>query len=154
MLWVDHCIQRFLLCTINNTNTGPAQPTFSCHSVAKPNRIQNCWFCLYWLNSCFWKSRSLLANLVPRVSCSREALGTSVTADFDYHTCHLSWIIQESPRWHQSPGLLHRSPNLPEKIEFSYELFCTLIWNLSHFLPKFEFSLINSSVSGAFLHIP
>ena len=35
----------------------------------------------------------------------------------------------------------------------SYELFCALIWNLCHFLPKFEFSLIHSSVSGAFLRV-
>ena len=38
-------------------------------------------------------------------------------------------------------------------IKSSYELFCVLICNLSHFLPKFEFSLILSSFSGAFLHV-
>ena len=38
-------------------------------------------------------------------------------------------------------------------IKSSYELFCVLIWILSHFLPKFEFSLILSSFSGAVLHV-
>ena len=38
-------------------------------------------------------------------------------------------------------------------IKSSYEIFFALIWNLSHFLPKFEFSVIHSSVSGAFLHV-
>ena len=53
--------------------------------------------------------------------------------------------------WHQSPGLLYRSPNFPDKIE----LWAFLCFNLkiSHFLPKFKFSLIHSSVSGAFLHV-
>jgi len=79
LVWVDHCIQGFLLCAKNNTSTGPAQREFFCHSVGKPNRIQR----LYWLNSCFWKSRSLLTNLVPMASHAREILGTRVTADFD-----------------------------------------------------------------------
>ena len=35
----------------------------------------------------------------------------------------------------------------------SYVLFCALIWNLSHFLPKFEFTLIQNSVSGSFSHV-
>ena len=55
-----------------------------------------------------------------------------------------------------SPGYV---TNLPvshmghqiSRIKLSYELFCVLILNLSHFLPKFEFSLILSSFSGAFL---
>ena len=57
-----------------------------------------------------------------------------------------------------SPGYV---TNLPvshmghqiSRIKLSYELFCVLILNLSHFLPKFEFSLILSSFSGAFLYI-
>ena len=58
----------------------------------------------------------------------------------------LSWI------WHQSPGLPYRSTNLPERT--SCELFCALIfWNLSHFLPNFEFSLIRSLVSLAYFNL-
>lgn len=72
------CSRVFTMCK-NNTTTGPAQLEFFCHSVGKPNRIQS----LYWLNSCFWKSRSLLTNLAPMASHSREILGTRVTADYD-----------------------------------------------------------------------
>ena len=55
-----------------------------------------------------------------------------------------------------SPGndnnlLPYGSPNLPDKIELW--AFCASIWNLSHFLPKFEFPLIQSSVSGAFSYV-
>jgi len=58
----------------------------------------------------------------------------------------------------ESPGY---DNNLPfsctghqiSRIKSSYELFCIKIWNLSHFLPKFEFSLIQNSVSGSFSHV-
>ena len=39
------------------------------------------------------------------------------------------------------------------RIKLRYELFCALIWNLSHFVTKFEFPLIQSSASGAFSHV-
>ena len=56
------------------------------------------------------------------------------------------------------PTLPDTTTNLPvsctghqiSRIKSSYELFCALIWNVSHFLPKFEFSLIQRWVSGAF----
>ena len=64
----------------------------------------------------------------------------------------LSRIIQESPRYDSNLPVSHTAHQICQ-IKSSYELFCTLIWNLSHFLPKFEFSLIQSSVSGAFSHL-
>ena len=54
--------------------------------------------------------------------------------------------------------LLSYMPTLPDTttiswIKSSCELFCALIWNLSHFLPKFEFSFSQSLVSRAFSHV-
>ena len=48
---------------------------------------------------------------------------------------------------------IFRMGNQISRIKSSYELFCALIWKLPHFLPKFEFPLIHSLVSGAFLHV-
>ena len=45
-----------------------------------------------------------------------------------YHSCQLSRIQ------HRSPALLYWSPYLPDKLIF--ELFCALVWNLTHFLLK------------------
>ena len=75
---------------------------------------------------------------------SEDGLFTS----YKQHTCQLSRIRQ------QSPGLPYGSPN---RIKSSYELFCALIWNLSHFLPTFSpkirIYLIQSSFSGVFSHV-
>ena len=49
--------------------------------------------------------------------------------------------------------LFTRKSHQISRIKSSYELFCALIWNLFHFLPKFEFPLIQSSVSGAFSRV-
>ena len=56
------------------------------------------------------------------------------------------------------PTLPDTTTNLPVSctghqisgIKSSYEPFCAFIWNVSHFLPKLEFSLIQRRVSGAF----
>ena len=42
---------------------------------------------------------------------------------------------------------------LPKELAGGGELKYQNIWNLSHFLPKFEFPLIQSSLSGAFSHL-
>ena len=58
----------------------------------------------------------------------------------------------ESPRYDTNLPVSHTG-NRISQIKSSYELFFALIWNLSHFHPKFEFSLIHSLVSGAFFHV-
>ena len=63
-----------------------------------------------------------------------------------------SWIIQESPGYNTNLPVSCTGHQISQ-IKSSYELFCALIWNLSHFLPKFEFCFIYSSVPGSFLHI-
>ena len=67
-------------------------------------------------------------------------------------TCQLSWIIGLSPGLDTNLSVSCTGHQISWSI-FSYELFCVLIWKLFHFLPKFEFSLIYSLVSEAFLHV-
>ena len=38
-------------------------------------------------------------------------------------------------------------------IKSSFELFCALVWDLTHFKLKTSIFLIRSAVSGAFLHV-
>ena len=52
--------------------------------------------------------------------------------------CQLSQIIQESPGYKTNLLVSHMGHQI-SRIKSSYELFCALIWNLSHFLTKFKF---------------
>ena len=62
----------------------------------------------------------------------------------DYHTCH------DSPGYDNNLLPSYMGQQISQ-IKSSYELSFALIWNLSHFLPKFDFSLISqSSFTGAF----
>ena len=54
----------------------------------------------------------------------------------EYHTCQLSRIIRESPEYDNNLPV-SRTGHPISRIKSSYELFCALIWNLSHFLPTF-----------------
>ena len=71
---------------------------------------------------------------------------------YDLHTCQLSRIIREYPGYDNNLPV-SRTGHQISRIKSSYELFCALIWNLSHFLSKFEFFMIQSSVSGLFSHV-
>ena len=64
----------------------------------------------------------------------------------------ISCILANSPRYNTDLPV-SRTGHQISLVKSSYELFCDLIWNLSHFLPKFEFSLIHSAVTGVFLHV-
>ena len=69
------------------------------------------------------------------------------------HTRQHSRIIRESLSRirRQSPALPCGSPYLRDKS--SFDLFCALVWDLTHFKLKTSIFLIRSAVSGAFLHV-
>ena len=52
------------------------------------------------------------------------------------HTCQLSRIIGESPRYDNNLPVSRMGHKI-SRIKSSYELFYVLIWNLSHFLHVF-----------------
>ena len=62
---------------------------------------------------------------------------------------YCSTIHANSPGYDNNLPVSHTGHQI-SGIKSSYEPFCALIWNLSHFLPKFKFSLIHSLVSVAF----
>ena len=72
--------------------------------------------------------------------------------------CNLSPIACRTDIHTNSPGydtsllVSHTGQQISQK-ETSCEIFCALIWNLSHFLPNVEFSLIHSSVSRAYFNL-
>ena len=56
----------------------------------------------------------------------------------NYFSIHAS-----SPRYVTNLLVSHTGHQISQ-IKLSYEFFCVFIWNLSHFIPKFEFSVILS----------
>ena len=118
----------------------------------QPKNIRNA---SLWI-SMIWKL-SLLPHSYPdkdkltKSSKSKGGVPQSIKL-YAYMPTLPSWIIQESPGYNTNLPVSCTGHQISQ-IKSSYELFCALIWNLSHFLPKFEFSLIYSLVPRSFLNI-
>ena len=113
------------------------------------------WCSWRWENWSTWRKRSQgkEENLPQTWPTWGIGSGPGIHQTIFKHMCQqLSWIIQESLGYDTNLLVSHTGHQISQ-IKLSYELFCALIWNLSHFLQKFEFFLIHSLVSGAFLHV-
>ena len=76
------------------------------------------------------------------------------TVPFNDHTriCQLSWIIRECPGYGTDLPLFCMGHQI-SPIKWTFELFCALVWNLTHFFSQNLNFFIHNMVSGTFLHI-
>ena len=66
--------------------------------------------------------------------------------------CQLSWIIRKCPGYGNDLPLSRTGYQI-SSIKWTFELFCTLVWNLAHFFLKIQTFFIHNMVSGTFLPI-
>ena len=65
------------------------------------------------------------------------------------HTCQLSRIIRESPRYDANLPVSRTGHHI-SRIKSSFEFFCALVWDLAHFCSKHEFFLLVVRFLGHF----
>ena len=152
---------RQRLLNMNRSHRFCFPPFFFVSFISRTFLVHN-WFvfamCLVgnWIKVCFEfhcsaRFPSLRETPVHYSFITKQNKTTKTLTHF-IHTCQLSRIIREYPGYDNNLPV-SRTGHQISRIKSSYELFCALIWNLSHFLPKFEFSMIQSSVSGVFSHV-